>query len=113
MSETPTDSGSPTFRPAKPVGWVIRGAQILNRLDLAWRNRLRLRKCDLEALKALPSGAGIILASNHADETDMKACLELSRRCRRRFLYMMNREAFDEGSGVAGWWLRAARCFLG
>ena len=29
-------------------------------------------------LRALPQGAGIILASNHADETDFKACLELS-----------------------------------
>ena len=111
MSEKPTDSGGPTFRPAKPVGWVIRGAQILNRLDLAWRNRLRLEERDLEVLRAIPRGAGIILASNHADETDMKACLELSRRCRRRFLYMMNREAFDEGSGVAGWWLQRLGAF--
>ena len=54
---------------------------------------------------------GIILASNHADETDMKACLELSRRCRRRFLYMMNREAFDEGFGIAGWWLQRLGSF--
>lgn len=111
MSEQQTDSGGPTFLPAKPVGWVIRGAQILNRLDLAWRNRLRLAKCDLEVLRAIPRGAGVILASNHADETDMKACLELSRRCRRRFLYMMNREAFDEGSGLAGWWLQRLGSF--
>ena len=97
MSETPTDSGGAAFLPAKPVGWVIRGARILNRIDLAWRNRLRLGKRDLEVLQALPLSAGIILVSNHADETDMKACLELSRRCRRRFLFMMNREAFDEG----------------
>ena len=90
---------------------MIRAAQILNRLDLAWRNRLRLEKRDLEVLRALPRGAGIILASNHADETDMKACLELSRRCRRRFLYMMNREAFDEGSGIAGWWLQRLGSF--
>jgi 1-acyl-sn-glycerol-3-phosphate acyltransferase len=111
MSEKSNDSESPTFRPAKPAGWVIRGAQILNRLDLAWRNRLRLGKPDLEVLRALPRGAGIILVSNHADETDMKACLELSRRCRRRFLYMMNREAFDEGAGVAGWWLQRLGSF--
>jgi 1-acyl-sn-glycerol-3-phosphate acyltransferase len=106
-----TISENPTFRPAKAIGWVIRGAQILNRLDLAWRNRLRLEKRDLEILRALPRGAGIILASNHADETDMKACLELSRRCRRRFLFMVNREAFDEGSGLAGWWLQRLGSF--
>ena len=36
----------------------------------------------------------------------MKACLELSRRCHRRFLYMANREAFHEGFGIAGGWLQ-------
>ena len=41
----------------------------------------------------------------------MKVCLELSRRCRRRFLSMMNREAFDEVLGIAGWWLRRLGCF--
>lgn len=50
-------------------------------------------------------------ANTHADETAMKVCLELSRRCRRRFLSMMNREAFDEVLGIAGWWLRRLGCF--
>ena len=49
--------------------------------------------------------------SNHADEVDMRACLELSRRCGRRFLYMMNSEAFDEGFGSAGWWLQRLGAF--
>jgi hypothetical protein len=111
MDKTTTSSGNPTFRPSKPAGWVIRCAQILNRLDLAWRNRLRLEERDLAVLRSLPAGAGIILASNHADETDMKECLDLSRRCRRRFLYMMNREAFDEGFGIAGWWLQRLGSF--
>jgi 1-acyl-sn-glycerol-3-phosphate acyltransferase len=111
MNETTTIPEGPTFRPAKPVSWVLAGAQILNRLDLAWRNRLRIEQRDLELLRSLPRTAGIILASNHADETDMKACLELSRRCRRRFLFMMNREAFDEASGLAGWWLQRLGSF--
>ena len=111
MDKTTTSSGNPTFRPAKPARWVIGGAQILNRLDLALRNRLRLEERDLEVLRSLPAGAGIILASNHADETDMKVCLELSRRCCRRFLYMANREAFDEGFGIAGWWLQRLGSF--
>jgi 1-acyl-sn-glycerol-3-phosphate acyltransferase len=111
MDNTTTSSGNPTFRPAKPARWVIGGAQILNRLDLVWRNRLVLEERDLTVLRSLPAGAGIILASNHADETDMKVCLELSRRCRRRFLYMMNREAFDEGFGIAGWWLQRLGSF--
>jgi 1-acyl-sn-glycerol-3-phosphate acyltransferase len=106
-----SSSGNLSFRPARPARWVIGGAQIFNRLDLAWRNRLRLEERDLEVLRSLPAGAGIILASNHADETDMKVCLELSRRCRRRFLFMMNREAFDEGFGIAGWWLQRLGSF--
>src|SRR4051812_17414783 len=104
-------SEDPTFRPAKPWGWVIRAVQTFLRFDLAWRNRLHLGPRDLEILRSLPQEAGIILAANHADETDFKACLELSRRSGRRFLFMMNREAFDEGYGVAGWWLQRLGAF--
>ncbi len=100
-----------TFRPAKTPGLVIWAAQILNRLDLAWRNRLRIEPRDLDVFRRLPSGAGAILVSNHADELDMRACLELSRRCGRRFLYMMTSEAFDEGFGSAGWWLQRLGAF--
>jgi len=81
------------------------------RFDLAWGNRLRLEQRDLDVLRDLPQGAGLILASNHADETDFKACFELSRRCGRRFLYMMNREAFDERDGRAGWSLQRLGAF--
>jgi len=104
-------SGSPSFRPAKPWGWVIGAVQTFLRLDLAWRNRLLLEPRDLHVLRELPQGAGIILAANHADETDFKACLELARRWGRRFLFMMNRQAFDEGHGAAGWWLQRLGAF--
>lgn len=104
-------SEGPSFRPAKPWGWVIWAVQTFLRFDLAWRNRLHLEPRDLDVLRALPPGAGIILAANHADETDFKACLELSRRSGRRFLFMMNRQAFDEGYGVAGWWLQRLGAF--
>ena len=104
-------SEAPAFRPARPPGFVIWAARILNRLDLAWRNRLRLEPRNLEILRELPQGMGVILTSNHADELDMRACLELSRRCGRRFLYMMNSEAFDEGFGSAGWWLQRLGAF--
>ena len=57
---------------------MIWGAQVLNRLDLAWRNRLRLEPRDLQFLRDLPPGMGAILVSNHADEVDMRACIELS-----------------------------------
>ena len=104
-------SENPSFRPATPQRWVLWPVHSYVSLKLAWRNRLRLERRNLEVLRDLPRGAGIILASNHADETDFKACLELSRRCNRRFLYMMNREAFDEGRGIAGWWLRRLGAF--
>ncbi|MDR3637280.1 MAG: 1-acyl-sn-glycerol-3-phosphate acyltransferase [Isosphaeraceae bacterium] len=105
MSETST------FRPAKPWGWVIRAVQTFLRLELFWRNRLCVKPHELDVLRNLPPGTGIILVANHADETDFKACLELSRRCGRRFLFMMNRAAFDEGYGTAGWWLQRLGAF--
>ena len=100
-----------TFRPAKPCGWVIGVVQTFLRLELSWRNRLRIEPRDLDMLGDIPPEAGVVLVANHADETDFKACLELSRRCGRRFLFMMNREAFDEGHGVAGWWLQRLGAF--
>jgi 1-acyl-sn-glycerol-3-phosphate acyltransferase len=100
-----------TFRPARPWGWVIWAVQTFLRFDLAWRNQLHLEPRDLEVLRDLPQGAGIIIAANHADETDFKACLEVSRRSGRGFLFMMNREAFDEGYGAAGWWLQRLGAF--
>ncbi len=99
------------FRPAKPCGWVIRAVQTFLRFELAWRNRLHFEPRDLDVFRAVPQEAGIILAANHADEADFKVCLELSRRAGRRFLFMMNREAFDEGYGVAGWWLQRLGAF--
>ena len=106
-----SDVGNLGFRPAMPWGWVIWAVRNYLRLDLAWRNRLRLERRDLQVLRDLPRGVGLILASNHADETDFKACLELSGRCNRRFLFMMNRQAFDEGHGTAGWWLQRLGVF--
>jgi 1-acyl-sn-glycerol-3-phosphate acyltransferase len=104
-------SESTRFRPAAPSRLVLWAVQTYLRLDLAWRNRLHVEPCDIKRLRDLPREAGLVLASNHADETDFKACLELSRRCNRRFLYMMNQEAFDEGYGIAGWWLQRLGAF--
>ena len=89
------DPGRPDIPPTHPV----------------LRNRLHIEQRDLEVLQNLPPCSGVILAPNHADETDFKVCLVLSRRCGRRFLFMMNREAFDEGFGTAGWWLQRLGAF--
>lgn len=99
------------FGRPSPGGWVIRAVQTFLRFDLARRNRLHLEPRDLDVLRSLPQGVGVILTANHADETDFKACLELSRRSGRRFLFMMNREAFDEWHGAAGWWLQRLGAF--
>jgi 1-acyl-sn-glycerol-3-phosphate acyltransferase len=104
-------SANPAFRAAKPCGWVIRVVQTYLQLILAWRNRLHLDQRDLDVLRNLSPGSGVILASNHADQTDLKVCLVLSRRCGRRFLFMVNREAFNEGFGTAGWWLQRLGAF--
>ncbi|MFZ5801599.1 MAG: lysophospholipid acyltransferase family protein [Candidatus Omnitrophota bacterium] len=94
------------FRSAKPRNWIIDCAQWLNAVDLLWRSRVQLGRHDLENLGRIPQDAGLIIASNHADEMDIKVCMEISKRSGRRFLYMINAEAFEEYLGWAGWWLR-------
>jgi 1-acyl-sn-glycerol-3-phosphate acyltransferase len=94
------------FKPAKPSQWLIKAAQTLVKTELALKYRLHISDDDLDILKGLPPGAGVVLIPNHADETDPRICLELSRRTGRRFFSMCNREAFDEIYGLAGWALQ-------
>src|SRR5579871_4650757 len=88
-------AGHPDFVPAKPAPWFIAAAQAVVRAELALTNRLYLAEQELQLFRQIPKGSGIILASNHADETDPLVCLELSRRSGKRFISMCNREAFD------------------
>src|ERR1700677_2213652 len=92
----------PDFVPAKPTPWFITAAQAMVRAELALSNRLHLAEQDLDIFRQLPKGAGVILASNHADETDPLVCLELSRRSQKRFITMCHRVASDENYGLAG-----------
>ncbi len=105
-----TPGGSPPqkreFRPARPSQWLIKAAQTLVQTELALKYKLHLANEDLDVLRNLPAGAGVILIPNHADETDPRVCLELSRRTGKRFISMCNREAFDEIYGIAGWALQ-------
>lgn len=94
------------FIPARPSGWFTRAVQELIRAELNFKDHLKLRQTDLEVLKNLPSGCGVILASNHADEADPRVCLELARQSHKPFITMCNREAFDELGGIAGWALQ-------
>ncbi len=99
-------SQSKEFIPARPSGWFTGAVQQIIRGQLTLKDRLHLQKKDVDVLAQLPVGSGVILASNHADETDPRVCLELSRRARKPFITMCNREAFDEMRGFAGWALQ-------
>jgi len=94
------------FRPAKHNRLIIWTVQLWNALDLAWHNRLRLDSRDLDILKTIPKDSGLILTANHSDGMDPRICIELSRRCHRRFTYMINAEAFEEWHGLYGWLLQ-------
>lgn len=52
---------------------MIRAVQTFLRLDLSWRNRIRLEPRDLEVLRDLPKGVGIILvvASKYGGEVQI------------------------------------------
>ncbi len=104
---TPQAQRKRSFVPARPASWLIQTAQTFVRAGLSVNNRLHVPFEELTHLKSLPPGAGAILISNHADETDPRVVLELSRRtATRRFISMCNREAFDEDFGLAGWALQ-------
>jgi 1-acyl-sn-glycerol-3-phosphate acyltransferase len=90
------------FIPARPSPGIIWILQQLVNIDLSLTNRVHIDDRDLDHLRNLPKGAGIILTPNHADEYDPRVVLDLSRRCGRRFISMCNREAFDENGGLAG-----------
>ncbi len=97
-----TKSTKDPFLPARPSSLVIGAAQALIRAQLALSNKLFVQNEDLNRLRNLPKDAGLVLVSNHADEMDPRVCLELSRLCGKRFMIMCNREAFNEGFGLAG-----------
>lgn len=114
MNLTPgglSSSSRHAFIPATPAPWLIRTAQAFVRVNLAFNNRLFIDDRDLETFRKIPPGCGIVLTSNHADEMDPRVCLELSRRSGRRFIFMCNREAFDEIFGLAGWVLQRLGLF--
>ena len=94
------------FLPAKPTTWLIKAVQAIVRAELSLNNKVQLIEEELAVLRNLPKGSGAIITSNHADETDPRVCIELSRRSGKRFISMCNREAFDEAFGLAGWTLQ-------
>lgn len=113
MLQCPTMTTNPSsastkrpFIPARPTPWLIKAAQEFVRAELAMKNQLQLPESDLSIFRELPQGSGVVLTSNHADETDPRVCIELSRLSGKQFISMCNREAFDENFGLAGWALQ-------
>lgn len=94
------------FLPSKRDPLLVKAVQSVVAAKLAASNKLHLGQEDLERLLSVPENTGLILAFNHADETDPLVCLELSRLTGRSFISMCNREAFDEMAGAAGWFLQ-------
>ena len=100
-----------TFKPARPSALLLTLVQQKLKRDLQKSNAVEINPADLARLTNLPADCGIILTPNHADETDPRVCLDLSRRCRRLFIFMCNREAFGEGRGLTGLLLQAIGYF--
>lgn len=94
------------FLPSKRDPLLVKAVQSVVAAKLATNNKLHLGEEDLSRLLSVPANSGLILAFNHADETDPLICLELSRLTGRSFISMCNREAFDEMAGAAGWFLQ-------
>jgi 1-acyl-sn-glycerol-3-phosphate acyltransferase len=94
------------FIPAKRSPWMLSAAQQFIRADLFVNNKVRVHDDHIQDVRALPPGSGLILASNHADETDPLVCLDMSRRYKKPLAVMCNREAFDELNGLAGLFLQ-------
>ncbi len=106
-----TNQPTRTFKPALPSTWFLSLAQLYARCNLSLSNPLAIDQSSLALLSQIPREAGIILTSNHADETDPQIMLELSRRTGKRFIAMCNREAFDELLGMSGWALQRMGLF--
>lgn len=97
-----TELSGTDFKPAKPLGWLIAFAGLLNRLRLYRHITLDVDPSDLALLRDLPPGC--LIAPNHAHSiADPEVTFELARRAGRRILYMATREAFDSWLGCRGW----------
>ncbi len=98
------------FRPAKPWGWLIGLAALINRYRLRRHTTLDVRAADLATLRDLPPGC--IIAPNHAHATiDPRVTFKLAQRAGRRFIFMATREAFDVWRGWQGRFMQRLGAF--
>jgi len=97
------------FKPAKPWGWLISLAALLNRVVIGRHTKLDVRPDDLALLRSLPPGC--LIAPNHAHHADPQVTFALTRRAGRRVIFMATREAFDICNGWWGWCLQRLGAF--
>ena len=97
------------FKAAKPWGWLIAFAGLLNRFALSRHTTLDVRASDLALVRSLPPGC--LIAPNHAHYADPQVTFELARRTGRRVTFMATREAFDVCRGWWGWCLQHLGAF--
>ena len=97
------------FKPAKPWGWLIALAAPLNRVLIGGHTTLDVRPADLTLLQSLPPGC--LIAPNHSHHYDAQVTFELTRRARRRVIYMATRELFDAWWGFGGWFFQRLGVF--
>jgi 1-acyl-sn-glycerol-3-phosphate acyltransferase len=94
------------FIPSQPSTSLIWLFQHLSLLGLCWHNKIHISQNDLNTIRSLPRSNGILFTPNHSDELDPRVCFELARKTKHPFVFMCNREAFNEYGGLAGWGLQ-------
>lgn len=108
-----TQHPPPEFIPAKPRRMLIHALEWLNRLViLRWLEiTVEMPAEDLERLKAIPPGTGVLLASNHPTFADPSIIFEVTRRWGRMCNYIAAREIFNKFGGWMGSVIRRAGAF--
>ncbi len=97
------------FKPAKPWGWLMALAAPLNRVFIGRHTTLDVRAADLTLLQSLSPGC--LIAPNHSHYFDAQVTFELTRRAKRRVIYMATRELFDAWWGIGGWFYQRLGVF--
>ena len=107
------DCTMPQFWPARPNRFW---ARLLNRLRRYyargfWRvSEVRIEGLE-EAFSRIGPNDGIVIAPNHSHEGDAHAMLEVARRARRQFFFMVAWQAFRGHWGMDGWILQRMGAF--
>lgn len=101
------------FIPAKPRRLLVHFLEHLNRFVLLhWlRIHVDLPEADLERLRQIPVGSGIIIASNHPTFADPAVVYEVTRRWGKICTYIAAREIFNKFGGWMGSLIRRAGAF--